>query len=156
MRSTNRRTLSSLLACASALAVVVAGAAACDSPGQPIDTGEPAAPLYDATFVGGAFAAMEVAGGAGCGRTGCHDATTNAGLLQLPGAASTLSTSAAYTAVIDGGASNMSSINTADPPNSLLLTKGAGDGHGGQQIWEVGDDEYDGVLGWIVAGAPPP
>lgn len=119
--------------------------------GKPIDVGPPGGgdddDEFDNTFAGGAYLALAQED---CGSGSCHSSANQAstGGLQLPDAAMTLTTSAAYAEINAEGV-----VTTATPASSLLLTKGLGTGHGGLQQWDDNDATYEAVLAWIQAGA---
>ena len=135
--------LSLILLAFAALSVACAGS-------TPIDVGPPGGDdddAFDGTFSGGAYLALAQED---CGSSSCHSSANqgSTGGLQLPDAAMTITTSAAYAEI-----TAESVVTTAAPANSLLLTKGLGTGHGGSQQWDDNDATYEAVLAWIQAGA---
>lgn len=46
-------------------------------------------------------------------------------------------------------------VNLEDPGASRLLSKAAGQGHGGGTIYDSRSNEYDSILEWIEGGAAP-
>ena len=133
--------------------LVAVFAAACAG-GKPIDVGDPGGDddddAVDASFTTGAYPALQ---DVDCGRAGCHIGGAPSGALVLPDAAGTVSVSAAYTALTNGGISG-DAINLASPETSLLLTKGSNTvSHTGGKIWDDSDSEYETVLAWISSGA---
>lgn len=82
----------------------------------------------------------------GCTGSGCHRPPTNGGGLRLNQSAGQI-----YAAVL-------SRCNTANPPNSLLLTKPlfeAAPNHiGGNVFLTTNDPDYQRMLRWITDGAP--
>lgn len=81
---------------------------------------------------------------AGCER--CHEPNGSAndtGLIVLAD-----DPAASYELVVDF-------VDTAQPSSSRLLTKGAGQGHGGGTIYDDRSAEYDTILRWIDTGASP-
>lgn len=143
-------TLRALLLLLSVATFAVAGAA-CDGPGQPIDTSgddDDDGPI-DATFTTGAFEAMAADD---CGRAGCHVAGVPQGGLALPGSQGPSDPATAHAAILAGGVSGPA-VDTSNAEASLLLQEGLGIGHGGGAIWSAGDHEYRTVLAWISSGA---
>jgi len=55
----------------------------------------------------------------------------------------------------DDLASVVDLVDLERPADSRLLTKGAGVSHVGGAIYTPGGPEYDAILAWIAAGAPP-
>jgi len=79
----------------------------------------------------------------GCG--GCHSPGQSAGntAFLLSG-----SPSEDYAGVVDF-------VSPGAPAESRLLSKAAGQGHGGGAIYRPGTAEYDALAAWIAAGAMP-
>lgn len=136
----------------SLLLLLVAALTAACAGNSPINVGPPGGDddddAFDGTFSNGAFPALAQED-CGSGAT-CHTAANQAGTggLQLPNAALTLTTAAAFAEISAEGV-----VTTASPATSLLLTKGLGTGHGGLQQWDTSDATYNAVLEWIQGGA---
>lgn len=136
--------LSLLLTLVAVLTVACAG-------GKPIDVtdggGGDDDDEFDGTFSGGAYLALAQEN---CGSATCHSNANQAGTggLQLPDAAMTITTAAAYAEINAEGV-----VTTATPASSTILTKGLGTGHGGSQQWDTNDATYEAVLTWIQGGA---
>ena len=134
----------------SLLLLLVAALSAACAGNSPIDVGPPGGDddddAFDGTFSNGAYPALAQEN-CGSGAT-CHTAANQAGGLQLPDTALTLTTAAAYAEINAEGV-----VTTASPATSLLLTKGLGTGHGGLQQWTTSDATYNAVLEWIQGGA---
>ena len=80
----------------------------------------------------------------GCER--CHAAGKSAGNTDF--LIVSADTEASYASALDF-------VDTGDPGSSRLLSKCAGQGHGGGVIFDESSDEYALILAWIDAGAPP-
>lgn len=79
----------------------------------------------------------------GCAR--CHSSNgqaSNTALLLTEDAARDLPAVARY-------------LDQDSPPNSRLLSKGAGMGHGGGAVFAAGSPEYRTILEWITQGSAP-
>ncbi len=134
------------------LAAVAVLTVACAG-GKPIDVGPPGGGGDDDDDgLTGSFAqeAYPAIASLDCGSAACHSNANQAvtGGLELPNVAMTMTTGAAFAEI-----SAETVVNTADPPASLLLTKGEGVGHTGGILWDDNDSEYEAVLFWIEQGA---
>ena len=152
MGFTRRTPLRILLATVSA-ASLLAGIAACEGPGAPIDTSGGGVDVADVTFATGVYPALAAEG---CGNVGaCHDDVAPGDGLELPGPGAVLTVPEAYAEIMAGGLEGPAVI-PSNAAGSLLLLKGANEAtlnHTGGALWSESDDTYQVVAAWITSGA---